>query len=180
MDWQYLKKKNPLLFANPLNPFPYLHKYVRDPLCLRRQTGFRARVYARTFMFVRSARPPNIRPVASWAICHMRGGDSRLTRLALEWWPELAASLINLMDSELTRDEFIRWLHFTLLIFMLIGKAGRGQGQVEAARTRRTEWLVPYYHSKYSRMICGIAHEPWLAVREVDRHLQRLLTWILK
>lgn len=35
------------------------------------------------------------------------------------------------MDSELTRDEFIRWLHFTFLIFMLIGKAGRGRGQVE-------------------------------------------------
>lgn len=93
-------------------------------------------------------------------VCHMRSGDSGLTCLALEWWPELAASLINLMDSELTQDEFIRWLHFTLLIFMLIGKAGRGQGQVEAARTHRTEWLVPYYHSKYSRMICGIAYEP--------------------
>lgn len=123
---------------------------------------------------------PSIRPVASWAICHMRSSDSRLACLALEWWPELAASLINLMDSELTRDEFIRWLHFTLLIFMLIGKAGRGQGQVEAARTPGTEWLVPYYHSKYSRMICGIAYEPWLAVREVDRHLQRVVTRILK
>lgn len=57
----------------------------------------------------------------------------------LEWWPELAASLINLMDSELTWDEFIRWLHFTLLIFMLIGKAGKGQGQVALVRTHLTE-----------------------------------------
>lgn len=54
---------------------------------------------------------------------------ARVTRLTPERWPAPAASLINLMDSWLTQDEFIRWLHFTLLIFMQIGKAGRGQGQ---------------------------------------------------
>lgn len=79
---------------------------------------------------------PKVR-ILNLAICQMRNDSSHV--LNLECRPELAASLINLMDSELTWDEFIRWLHFTLLIFMLIEKAGKGQGQVAPVRAHLTE-----------------------------------------
>lgn len=46
------------------------------------------------------------------AICQMQADVSHMPNL--EQWPALTASLINLMDSWLTQDEFIRWLHFTL------------------------------------------------------------------
>lgn len=46
------------------------------------------------------------------------------------------------MDSALTCDEFIRWLHFTLLIFMLIGNTGEDQGRTAASRSRPMEQLV--------------------------------------
>lgn len=87
--------------------FPYLHKYVRA--CLQA-------------LMARVVRQPHAKPPGLTCPNPLSSG------------PALAASLINLMDSELTWDEFIRWLHFTLLIFMLIGKTGRGQGQVEPAR----------------------------------------------
>lgn len=63
--------------------------------------------------------------------------------LNLECWPQLAASLINLMDSELTWDEFIRWLHFTLLIFMLIRESRQGPRPSSASESKSNRMTGP-------------------------------------
>lgn len=144
--WLKKKKKNPLLFTNLLNPFAYLlytnmcaisSVYV----CKQASTFVCIHIHIQMSMCACYTCISKYLRIISWAVCQMQNHLSHVPDL--EWWPELAASLINLMDSELTWDEFIRWLHFTLLIFMLIGKAG--QGQVALVRTHLTEWLVPYY-----------------------------------
>lgn len=134
MDCGCLREKNKKQKKNP-TPVCWTDKSicVFIPTCVQSALFMSANrlthLYVSVCLFVQASHAdPDFRVDHEFQFS-ARCETARVTCLTPERWPAPAASLINLMDSWLTQDEFIRWLHFTLLIFMQIGKAGRGQGQ---------------------------------------------------